>query len=302
MSVIEPSETYELYRAESINTERIGMFSGGYDSAVSTHFSFSQGWIDMALYIDTGVGIEANKQYVIDTCEEFGCPLIITDAERILEELSGDIESLLDFAKRLGFPSPKTHNWIYRYLKERSLREIAKRLPNKPAYYTGVRRRESINRMGSVQWKDERDQWVFYAPIAAWSKDMVEIYRHSHSIPSNPVRDKIHRSGDCFCGAYGHREEELSLLEAHYPDLFSKIIEIENAVIEERGEADEKAYWGWGKADEQDLENFPIQCGSCVSLDGEEPERIRLDAEARERAARHAEMEQSDIREREGEE
>lgn len=224
-------------------TDKWVLFSGGHDSLVATHFSMEKGLAEAVLHIDTGTGLPQNQDFVEDFCRGRGYPLTVESSSYSLKEL----------AVEFGFPSPATHTWTYRYLKERPLREVAKRSDGKPHFYTGVRRQESERRFRNVEDGRETDRFVWYAPIASFSKRDVEAYIDDHDLPRNPVVENIHRSGECFCGAFAARDEELIDLEAHYPRHYNYLLEVEERVQSEIGTSEDYCFWGHGEADPRSL-------------------------------------------------
>jgi len=56
---------------------------------------------------------------------------------------------------------------------------------------------------------DATGRWVWRAPIAEWSEQDCLDYIDDHELPRNPVVADIHRSGECFCGSFATRDEEL---------------------------------------------------------------------------------------------
>jgi len=78
-------------------------------------------------------------------------------------------------------------------------------------------------------------------------------YRQEHELPTNPVAEKIGRSGDCYCGAYAHRDTELAELEAHYPKHADWLKDLEADVQEKHGTDEGRWYWGFGGLSEKEL-------------------------------------------------
>jgi len=226
------------------------LFSGGNDSLATTHYIMErereQYPVESVVYLDTGIGLPENKKYVKEVCEEYDWPLEIVETPKDYSEI----------VKEHGFPGPQSHRYMYIWLKERALAALNRRdkyYGTRCGLYTGVRKHESKRRMGHVEEKNEGDMFNWYAPLFDWTDEDVSEYRKNNSLPENPAYDKIHRSGDCFCGAYANRDEELIDLQAHYPDMFEKLMEIEEAVKEELGEDKTISYWGHGGRNEIDL-------------------------------------------------
>lgn len=239
------------------------LFSGGHDSLITTHICMEgtsppnefpeihrDRKTEAVLHIDTRTGIQENQDFVIDVCEENGWPLRIEQSPITLKEYALEIASEEPF----GFPTPRSHVIIYSYLKQEPLRTVATESDGKPHYWTGVRKHESDNRMANVtEAVEEVGQWYWHAPLKDWRDEDMDAYLSEFDLPRNPVVEVIHRSGECFCGAYSSRDEDLIDLQAHYPEHFEWIRDVEQEVIEELGEDNPRAYWTHGKLSDSDL-------------------------------------------------
>jgi len=247
---------------ESSDRYHYALFSGGHDSLVSTHKTMEAGEAETVLHIDTGIGIPETREYVEEVCDRYGWPLDVVSSEFEYDEIVKDEQ----------FPGPPIHIIMYSKLKERALRIVARRHDGKPHFYTGVRRDESERRFrnltGEVQ---EAKQWVWHAPILDYSEAAVLGYIERNDLPRSPVKKTYHHSGECLCGAFGNRTEELVLLEAHYPEVADRIKRLEAEVQEIHGADDPHSYWAHGGMDDRDLrgkiaENDDAQmilCASC---------------------------------------
>lgn len=178
------------------------LFSGGDDSLVSTHKAIEDGDADAVLHLNTNTGLAENFEYVVDVCRHFEWPLRV-EASPV---------SLVEMGMKFGFPGSAYHAVAYAYLKERQLSSIAGEQSGPPDYVTGVRKFESDRRMKNVSGDGVRSEgkggrWYWVRPINDWRDEDVVEYRESHDLPRNPVAKKIHRSGDCYCGAFAHRDE-----------------------------------------------------------------------------------------------
>lgn len=250
---------------ELVDTEyNFILFSGGNDSLVTTHYIIEQTDLDyeFVIYLDTGIGLPENREFVRQVCEEYGWDFQVVETPKDYEEV----------VKEHGFPGPNSHTYMYIWLKERALRELNTRndyYGTKCGLFTGVRQDESKKRMGHVQEKKEGNIFNWYAPLFDKTNGWMDNYREKHNLPENATYKKIHRSGDCFCGAYATRDEELIDLEAHYPDMYERIMRIEEEVQEKHGEKSNISYWGHGGKDEVDLYfdcetvGEGIVCSSC---------------------------------------
>ena len=268
-----PSTIYKWSKKFDLDTsrgylpyEKIAMFSGGHDSLVSTHFSMEQRDCDAVLHIDTGTGIDKNQEFVEEVCEQYDWPLEIVTPNITLEE----------FAKKYGFPKAQAHNWIYRYLKEHPLASFTTDLKcDKPEFFTGVRRDESERRARMITAeRQERERWVWVAPLADWTDEDCEEYIDKHNLPRNPVVETIGRSGECFCGAYADRWQELLALQEEYPEHADWILEVEQEVQGEIGTDEDYCYWGSSGMTSDELEELmegecDMDMMMCVDCEGE---------------------------------
>ena len=232
-------EVVRVSDTSPLATQHFALFSGGHDSLVSTHYCMESGRTDAVLHLDTGTGIPENEQFVRDVCDRYDWPLRIEMPNKSLKE----------FALEWGFPGSAAHSWAYRYFKDHSLGRVATDCEGKPRYYTGVRRSESDRRMSSITETTEENsngRWVWENPIADWSSQDCIDYIDEHDLPRNPVVENIHRSGECYCGAFAHRDEELIDLEAHYPEHYEWLMELEEEVQAENGTKQASSFWGHG--------------------------------------------------------
>jgi len=241
------------------------LFSGGHDSLVSTHKAMAEGEADTVLHIDTGIGIPQTQAFVRETCDRHGWPLDTVSSDHDYEEI----------VKENGFPGPAVHIIMYAKLKERALRKVARRKhDHKPEYITGVRRHESEARFRNItEPRIEDTSWVWRANIHDFEESDVEAYIDEHDLTRSPVKTTYHHSGECLCGAFGNREEELVMLEAHYPETAKRIKRLENEVQEIHGEDNPRSYWAHGGMSSVDLralladndETQMMLCASCES-------------------------------------
>lgn len=213
--------------------DRAVLFSGGDDSLALTHMAFSNDWADLVIHLATGSEIPENLDYVRRVCTEFEWPLLILKSPLELET----------FGCRYGFPGAGAHNMAYNYFKSRQLAQFYQHREGSVKFISGVRRQESNRRMenieAEVQYEDASDDgnftgwWV--SPLIDKSDEWVHKYREAHQLPRNPVSEKIHRSGDCQCLSFGHRGQELAIIEAKYPKFGRWLRNVERRVQEYRG-------------------------------------------------------------------
>jgi len=251
------------------DAQHFALFSGGNDSVASTHYAHQHYDIDYTVYLDTNTGLEENLEHVKSVCDIYGWDLAVLSSPVTLKEFAVGTDS----RQPLGFPGPGVHSWAFQYFKERQLAAIATRTDPEPRFYSGVRSDESDRRMRNVQGgTQEAERWVWVSPVHDWPDHEMQRYRRKYGLPENPVHDKIGRSGDCFCGAYANRDTELTELQAHYPEHYEWLMDLEEEVQQEIGTDEDYCYWGFGDMDEKELralmaENDDAQMMLCSSCD-----------------------------------
>jgi len=229
------------------------MFSGGHDSLVSTHVCatyLKSREIPFSVYHgDTSIGIKETQDFVRETCEANGWELNIRRPEPGQE--------YEDIVEKHGFPGAPGHGIMYRRLKERPLRKfvthelkMAPKSRENVLLLTGIRKSESLIRMGYDREISKDGSRVWVSPIFWWSKKECEKYISFNKLKRNPVKDKICISGECLCGAFGSNEE-LAEIKASYPAAYQKI-----AAIHEKAKANGKP-WPWSCGPNEWYRNHP---------------------------------------------
>lgn len=179
----------------------VALFSGGIDSLATTILAMEEQDADIVVYLDTNSGLAENLEYVRSVVESMGWPFYVAESPVELETIF----------RRYGAFGPSGHAWAYNYLKERQLAEISRTVENTVKYFSGVRRDESeqrkINVTSEVQW--ETNSWNGWWVSLLWdkTKDDARELIDKYGLPVNPLYDKIGRSGDCWCLAYGGWDE-----------------------------------------------------------------------------------------------
>lgn len=229
----------------------VGMLSGGYDSATTTHvvaaWASARGLPFKVAHINTGTGVKEALLYVRDLCASFGWELLEYNArENVKADGMPDPQNYEDLVLAHGFPGPWAHRKMYSQLKERQIERIVRehKQSRKDCILlaSGKRLQESARRMRTTQLDFERDGATLWAnPIRHWSKDDVLDYKELVSIPNSIVVDTIHRSGECNCGAYA-QPGELAELEMWFPETGCWLRDLERRV-KEAGFP-----WGWEDA------------------------------------------------------
>lgn len=225
-----PSEVLDAAIQEHQPAKVFALFSGGHDSVCSTHVAAQHPAFSGVVHVDTGIGIEETREYVRDTCKRYGWPLIEKHAPAGLYE-----RRCLEY----GMPGgPMQHGIMYQLLKDDQIRQLVREHKrfrgDRVGLATGARRHESVRRMRVHPEYVRREQaqlWI--NPILDWTALDVNAYMAEHDIPRNPVVDKLHRSGECLCGALA-RPEELDEIGFWFPEVKARIMALEEQCYERK--------------------------------------------------------------------
>lgn len=231
------------------------LFSGGNDSTVLAHLFRDRA--DVAIHANTTVGIEATRQFVRDTCQEWGLPLLEETPETTYRDL------VLD----QGFPGPAQHFKMYQRLKERGLRQARRRLVTngrrQRVLFLAGRRREESARRAQIPLHERVDSVIWASPLALWTKLDMNTYRLTHGdVPRNEVTDHLHMSGECLCGAFA-RPGELELIAQFYPETARELVALE-AEVRAAGHPSPRCFWGHGKGKNLTPQRVGALCSSCA--------------------------------------
>ncbi len=191
-------------------------FSGGMDSLVCTHYTFSSVPKHVekeVVWVDTGVMIPPVRRYVRSVCRKFGWELTELKPEKSFEE----------YALRFGMPT-MFRRWCSYYLKIRPIAYYVRKF-ERAAEVIGIRRDESrrrtryppvFKRMGSL----------VYAPILYWTRKDVEAYFKKHRLPEPPWY-ALGVKETCQCGAFASLRT-MRIICSRYPNFFKKFLKLEN--------------------------------------------------------------------------
>ena len=255
------------------------LFSGGHDSLTATHLASKHPAFSGVIHIDTGTGLPETKQFVIDVCNRHDWSLTI-------QKPFMPYESLI---VRRGFSGPAQHGWMYDRLKDRVLSQVTKRIRaeqeaknnTKIILVSGVRKLESVRR-AAIQDDIHVEGIRLWVPlIAQWTATDCTNYISDNNLCRSRVKDTLHMSGECFCGAYKKRNE-FNEIEYWYPKQAERIKRWEHLVCQaydnqrwecEQGLRDKVTIpeWAvqWGTSRDYSNEQQPLfpMCQLCREVD-----------------------------------
>jgi 3'-phosphoadenosine 5'-phosphosulfate sulfotransferase (PAPS reductase)/FAD synthetase len=239
------------------------LFSGGNDSTTLAHLFRHD--VDYAAHANTGIGIEQTREFVRNTCEEWGMALLERKAPR-------EADHYRNLVLEGGFPGPAMHFKMFTRLKERALVRIRRELVNDPrrerVVFIAGRRRDESKRRANVPLSERRGSTVYASPLINWTKADLTTYRLvCGDVPVNEVSGLIHMSGECLCGSFaspGEREE----VGYWFPDVMAEIAELEREIAHRDDIPEHRKTWGWGSDPaKKALDGAPshsgLLCSSC---------------------------------------
>lgn len=207
-------------------------FSGGNDSRAVTHWMMNNVEGCQPFHANTGIGIEATRKYVRQTCAAYGWTL---NEIRALEDCGQSYDEL---CMSFGFPGPDGHQMMYSRLKERCVRTLVKRAKEghprraKVLIASGIRHDESLIRMGYAGREiNTVGSQVWINPLYWWDKEKRDAYNMANGIPENPVTKQLGMSGECGCGAFAH-PGELARWRAVDPSFGARIDNLQQRVLQ----------------------------------------------------------------------
>lgn len=218
-----------------VSGTHVALCSGGMDSTVAAHVATRWGPADLLVYLDTGTGLKENREYVEELADHLGVQLWTLRTHL----------SFGEWVREYGFPGPGAHTRAYRRLKERQIDKLYSVAERPVHHWTGIRAAESEARFKTaapVEGDTRRKYRYWHNPIHDWSKADCRRYLDHFDLPRNPLWTVLGRSGDCFCGCFGTREEliDLRAAECDYHAEWLEALEREIDVDDETGR------WAWG--------------------------------------------------------
>lgn len=211
---------------------KVVLYSGGNDSTVLMHLMRQLGHATHAAHANTTIGIEDTRVFVRSTCAQWGIPLV---------EKYPPI-SYRDLVIAHGFPGPGHHYKMYQRLKERCLRQVRNEFvtdhrTQRVLFIAGRRRAESARRSTfrasgkhAVPLHEREGSTIWASPLALWTAlDMNTYRRMNPGVPTNPVTEMLHMSGECLCGSFA-KEGELEEIRFWFPAMAAEIEALQEAV------------------------------------------------------------------------
>lgn len=237
------------------------LFSGGNDSTTLAHLMRPRA--THALHANTGIGIEETRQYVRDTCKQWGLPLL-----EIMSPRQNDRYETLVLER--GFPGAGHHYKMYQRLKERALRAARKQLVSngrrERVIFLAGRRRDESSRRSNIPEMEREGSVVWVSPLVSWTKMDMNTYRLMQGdVPVNRVSDLIHMSGECLCGSFSKRGE-LDEIGEWFPDVVAYIRQLEEQLVDRDDIPEHRRMWGWN-ADEEATKKERRSGRLCSSCD-----------------------------------
>lgn len=192
----------------------------------------------------------------MEVCQEKGWPV------EVIGPPAGTYETMV---RKYGFPGPASHRYAYINLKEKPLQKFCTRQKSRPQarekimLITGVRREESVRRMGTVNPIQVDGSRVWVAPLTSWTGADVRRLLEMHSVRTNPMSEIFGFSGECWCGAFA-KSRDRELLQKFAPDLDRRISDLEVDV----GKRGLPCRWGEEPRYEKRLDAFMPLCEGCL--------------------------------------
>lgn len=215
------------------------LFSGGHDSLTSSYIASLHPEFKGCVHINTGIGIPATRQFVIDTCAERGWRLLEYKAvENTYADGRSNPQVYEDIVLQHGFPGAFAHRQMYVCLKERQIKRLKREHPGKMLLVSGARSQESIRRMANTGPLQIDGKTAWCAPIWDWSKSECSECLTQAGFKRNETALCFGRSGECLCGAFA-KPGELEALRFACPASYERIRGIEKRVREAGFP------WGW---------------------------------------------------------
>lgn len=188
------------------------LFSGGHDSLTASYVASLASQFDGCIHINTGTGIPATRQFVVDTCTERDWSLFeFKSTDNCKADWTLDPMDYEQIVLANGFPGPSQHTKMYVMLKERCLRMMERQLVGKIMLISGARAEESKRRMGKGCLVKDEGKRIWVNPIWDWLKSECSAVLTADNFKRNQAALRFGRSGECCCGAFAEPGELAAL-------------------------------------------------------------------------------------------
>jgi len=235
------------------------LLSGGDHSLVATHYALNNELARTVVHIDTGIGVSEAKEFVQDTCSDMKVSLRIMKPPQLQYD---------DLVLKYGFPGPAMHSLMYRWLKERAVRQLVRETKQhrleEVALVSGVYNQESARRMGFTLPRVKVGSQIWLAPLYNYNALMFDDYKRRYSLPTSPVKGKLGFSGECLCGAFA-TPNEIVKIERFFPKTAERI----HALESKAKDAGKHCVWGVRPQKQTKQYDIPFRpmCSSCPTSD-----------------------------------
>lgn len=244
---------------------RLALLSGGDGSLATTHWAMNNVPDCRVAHVVTGIGMPIVEEFVTETCEREGWPLIKIRAK---EDCGQDYDEIVS---EHGFPGPASHKFMYARLKERAIEKLVRENKttrrSKVMLMTGIMQDDSERRSGyggrEINFKGAQ-MWVnpAYWMGQSWTYHYIE----QHAIPRNPMSIEYGMSCECLCGAFA-APGELGMVRRACPALADRIEALQHRVSNRHP-------WGWedrppkkAEAPDDHASLFQPMCRNCLKVE-----------------------------------
>ena len=186
-------------------SEAWALISGGGDSTAAALWAEEDPGFAGVVYIDTGTALPGVREHVERLAAIRGWPLVVLDSGDTIERMSA----------KFGLAGPGFHKLPYRLLKERRLADFY-RDRGRVRLITGIRRNESVRRMGTTA-NGRRKRFLFEAPIIDYTPRDVDDALADAGLARSDISALVGRSGECQCGAFAQKHEREFLCDLFPP-------------------------------------------------------------------------------------
>ncbi len=268
--------------------------SGGKDSVSLADWLDKQGMLTGVMHIQTNCGIRQNGKWI---ATEFVKELCDQKKWKLKIEQPNEPYWYVAHCLEHGFPTRKNHKLIMGFLKYHTMRRFAfePERKEKCCLVSGVRKRESIRRMGNYKKPIQKDGNLYFCmPFFYKSTQWVYRYFLENNLRRSPVYDFLEFSGECECGCFAEKYEA-KMLKQIYPETTDFFEWLEEGVRRFGNPLIKTEYLHWGNRasgietieDQKTMEEFAgideienLVCGvECRPSQNFEPDQIKDDTE-----------------------